>query len=89
MNATPIHYTPTQQRIMRLLADGLPHHGIKEIKPLLPDAEHAGPNAVNMAITRLRAKLNTMGQTIVCELVNRRICFRYVILVAATSSAPQ
>jgi hypothetical protein len=81
--AAPTHYTPTQIKIMKLLSDGLPHHGVTEIKPLLPDGVLAGPNAVNIHIGRLRMKLLTMGQTIVCELVNRRICFRHVQLISA------
>lgn len=80
-----LKFTPTQARIMRLLSDGLPHHGKTEIKPLLPDGELAGPNAVNFHVSALRKKLHAMGknETILCEIVNRRICFRFVILVSA------
>ena len=88
MDIPGVKLTPTQTRIMRLLADGLPHHGKTEIKPLLPDGELAGPTAVRFHMSKLREKLVGRGETIICEIHNNRICYRYVILVSAPAQVP-
>ncbi len=72
-----------QVRVLQLLSDGLPHHGIKEIKPLLPDGTMNGGAAVCAMIRRIKDKLLPQGYTVVCELYNGRICYRYVKLVTA------
>lgn len=72
-----------QIKVMQLLADGLPHHGIKEIKPLLPDGELGGRGAVANMIFRIREKLKGSGYTVICELYQSRIHYRYVKLVFA------
>lgn len=81
-----IHFTPQEIRLMRVLADGLPHHGRTQLKPLLEDGElNAGHGALNAAISRLRTKLLRRHETIVCELKGTKVCFRYVKLVSAPS----
>lgn len=72
--------TPTQQRIIKLLSDGLPHTR-EEIHSLLDDAL-TELSAVRKHVCLVRAKLAGRGETILCELVNRRICYRHVRLLS-------
>ncbi len=68
-------YTPTQQRILDLLSDGLAHSK-RELFALLDD-ELAGRTAIRKHICLLR-KLLPLGQTILCVYEKRQIMYRMV-----------
>lgn len=78
-------FTPTERRILALLADGRPHPR-RAIHRLLPD--DLGPlSNVQPHISNLRAKLRDRGETIVCELARGYIAYRHVrLLVAPTGT---
>lgn len=76
-----IKWTPTQAAIVKLLSDGLPHTR-DEIYALLPDVWN-DLTVVKNHITRIRSRL-PLTQTIVCELLNRRIAYRHVRLLCGT-----
>lgn len=72
-------YTPTQQRILNVLADGMPHLRIELLGCLhdeLGDRTNLYPH-----LSRLRTLLRPQGQDIVCELQRRRVAYRWVRLL--------
>jgi hypothetical protein len=71
--------TPTQRRMLSLLADGRPHTR-RELHALLWDEQGALSN-IQPHLSRLRHTLRPKGQEIICEIVNRRICYRQVRLL--------
>lgn len=72
-------WTRTEERILALLSDGVPHTR-KEIHQLLWDDR--GPLAnIQQHLSNMRKRLRPVGKEIVCELVNRRICYRMVRLL--------
>lgn len=72
-------YTPTEQRILNLLADGLPHTRIEVFQCLWDDMGNL--SNIRFHLSRLRGKLHRLGETIVCEIRNRRICYRHIRLL--------
>jgi hypothetical protein len=75
-------YTPTQQAMLDVLSDGQAHTR-QELHACLPD--ELGPlSNINSHLCNTRKHLRPIGQDIVCELVNRRICYRHVRLLAST-----
>lgn len=71
-------FTRTEQRILDILADGKPH--------LRADLFHCVPDELghwhnlNIHLSNIRRKLPD-GETILCELRSRRICYRHVRLI--------
>lgn len=76
----PNAYTPTQQSILNVLADGRPHSRDELIGCLEDD--FANRKNLNVHLANLRARIRPVGRDIVCELVNRRICYRHVMLIS-------
>jgi hypothetical protein len=72
-------FTPTQQRMMNVLSDGLPH-SLKELVACL-DYELASPRGVAVHITFLRRKLRPIGQDVSCERLNHISYYRLVRLM--------
>lgn len=64
--APQVRFTPTQLRIVQLLADGKPHSR-KEIHELLWD-ETSDMTTIRYHISLARKSLALLGETIVCEL---------------------
>jgi hypothetical protein len=70
--------TPTQQRVLELLADGEPHEP-REIRTLLP--EDLGPLVnVRQHLSRLRRRLRPVGQDIRFERLGLQVAYRLVSL---------
>ncbi len=86
-------FTKTQQRILAVLSDGLPHLR-KELWATVPSVqgmaeEHQKEFArlqTNQYLVGLRSKLRIVGEDIVCEIVNRRLCYRHVRLLRSNGS---
>lgn len=74
-------FTETEQLIADVLADGRPHHR-DELRHCI-DGEFTSLKTVSFHLTMMRKKLRPIGQDIICELVNRRICYRQVRLLAS------
>ena len=79
-----LHPTPTQQRILNLLSDGRRHLRNEIVEECLCDTLSAR-GALNVQITGLRKILHPRGEDIICELNNRRICYRHVRLLNGTN----
>ena len=73
-------YTPTEQRIMNLLKDGLPKPS-RTIWQCLED-DMASMDAMRMHLSRIREKLKPLNHGILCEIYNRHVHYRYVILLS-------
>jgi hypothetical protein len=71
-------YTPTQKRMLQLLADGRSHTRA-ELKACLAD-ELGGWNNVQVHISRIRKQLRPKGQDILCVVANQKISYRQVRL---------
>lgn len=85
MRVGTIHYTPTEKRMLELLSDGKPHTR-KEMHGCLWD-EHSELTAIQIHISKIRHKLLTKGETIICELSGYRICYRHVRLINSSASS--
>lgn len=72
-------FTPTQADMIKMLSDGLPHTR-QELFTCLRD-DLARLQAINMHLSNCRKILRPRGEDIICELVNRRICYRHVRLL--------
>ena len=76
-----MEFTPTQQSILAILADGLSHRRLDVLKGL--NDSQAELNALHTHICMIRKKLRPMGQDIICELNGRAISYRHVRLLAS------
>lgn len=74
-----IHYTPIQQRILKVLSDGMRHHWT-EIRDAVGD-EYINKRNINNYMFLLRKKLRLLDQEIVCEIVGFALHYRHVILL--------
>lgn len=72
-------FTPTQVKILAVLADGLPHVR-DELSACMPD-ELAKRGSVRMHLYDLRKRLKKRGETIVCEWSYYKIFYRHVRLL--------
>jgi len=76
-------HTPTQGTMLRVLSDGFPHTR-EELHRCLPD--ELGPlSNIRAHLTSIRKRIRPLGQDVICELVNRRICYRHVRLLASAT----
>ena len=78
MSDGPAMLTPTEQRIMDLLGDGMPHTK-KEMVSCLADPM-GGEDNVKPHLHGLRKKLLAKNETVLCVLVDRRVKYRWVAL---------
>ena len=76
-------YTPTQQDLLQVLADGKSHHR-EELRKCLPDPLGNYGN-LNVHLTYLRRQLPP-GQVILCELVRRQIHYRHARLLGSPNT---
>lgn len=80
MTGVPIHFTPTQQRMLDVLKDGK-GHTLAELQACLDD-ELTEKKAVNVHLTYLRKKLRGLGRDVVAQLsfdeTGRRFLYRQV-----------
>jgi hypothetical protein len=84
MTRMPPKFTPTQRRIIALLADGLPHTR-REVFGCLDD-DLAQLSAIKRHLSVIRTMLRPVGQDIICELHRRSICYRHVRLLTDPSA---
>ena len=68
--------TPTQRRMLELLADGRPHTRA-ELHRLLWD-EQSSLGAVRRQLCEARKVVRAQGGEIICQLVNGYICYRHL-----------
>jgi hypothetical protein len=74
-------FTETQQILIAILKDGMPHHRT-ELRNAI-DGELTSFTNLQNHLSHIRKKLRPIGQDIICEFVNRRICYRHVRLLAS------
>lgn len=74
-----VKFSPTQQDLMEVLADGRPHRR-QELLDCLDDPEKSR-EMLKPYLYRLRKKLRVQGYDIDCVLKNRNVWFRLVGLV--------
>jgi DNA-binding winged helix-turn-helix (wHTH) protein len=70
-------YTPTQEKILVVLADGKPHSR-QELIDCLEDTIADRKN-LNVHLSNLRVRLRSIAHDVVCVLKNRKIFYRHVI----------
>jgi len=76
-------FTPTQQRILNVLSDGLPHPVDELVRCLNDDLStrrHVSPH-----LTALRKLLRYRGETIACIHNHRTPCYMHVRLLSSAS----
>lgn len=71
-------FTPTEWAMLVVLQDGLPHRR-EELHECLDPLSSMG--RVKAHVSSIRKKLLMRGETIICELNDRRICYRWVRLI--------
>lgn len=73
-----IDWTPTESRILAVLADGRPHSRAEILACL--DDELAMPTAIFFHISNIRKKLAPFGQTVLCLTSTRAqpVSYRHV-----------
>lgn len=74
-----IKFTPTQQKLLRVLADGNRHRR-RELLDAMGD-DQATPANLSTHLCILRKRLSDMGETILCEYYDRTINYRHVRLI--------
>lgn len=78
-----IQFTPTEQRIFKILEDGMPHLR-EDLYPCIEDQLADMPVVLNVHIGRMRRKLETIGQDILCILRHRKIGYQQVRLLSSS-----
>lgn len=86
-NGSSNGYTPTQSRLLAVLADGLPHSR-DELYGCLND-EQALPNTLNVHLTYLRAKLRQHGEDVMVRFIRGRPHYCHVNLRSEGLPDPQ
>jgi hypothetical protein len=76
-------FTPTERRILDVLADGEPHT-YADLLPVLDD-DMAAPSAMRQHISRLRDKLNPQGEEIVSQCFGIYNAYRRFKMLRITS----
>lgn len=76
-------YTPVQQRILAILADGMMHHK-EELYCCIDDELADKDNCLRSYISQIRLKLRPIGQDIVCQYHFKRFYYRQVRLLASS-----
>jgi hypothetical protein len=76
--SSPIHYTPCERRILKMLSDG-DRHLASELMSCLND-ELSLRSSLSTHIGNLRNKIPP-GQYIVCEISYKKTYYRHVILL--------
>jgi DNA-binding winged helix-turn-helix (wHTH) protein len=75
------HFTPQELRILAVLADGEAHHR-DELFAKCVDDQLSSPVALAMSISRLRKKLESRGEMILCAVNGKRqFEYRHVVLL--------
>jgi hypothetical protein len=77
-------YTPTQQRILAVLADGKPHRPV-DLRECLGD-DMAVHSTLRVHIYNLR-RLLPPGEAILCEYINRAAWYRHVRLLTPAGTS--
>ena len=75
MSDGPVMLSPTEQRLMDLLSDGLPHTK-KEMVPCLADPL-GGETNVKTHLHNLRKKLLPRNEAVLCVIVGGRIKYQF------------
>lgn len=76
-----LEFTVTQQKLIDILQDGLPHNRF-ELRDAI-DGELTSLTNMQNHVSHIRKKLRPIGQDIICELVHGRICYRHVRLLSS------
>lgn len=87
MTIKELKLTPTENRIVDMLSDGLPHSR-DQLMTCLYDDMGSYPN-LNQHLFHLRRKIAPTGIGIVCELVRRGIHYRMVRFLASACDGRQ
>ena len=74
-------YTETESKMLQVLSDGMPHRR-EELHACLWDEAGCLKN-ICIHISRLRKKLRSKGQHIVCEYADRTYHYRHIRLLRA------
>lgn len=72
-------FTDTQQRILRILADGEPHK--REELVLSFTDKVSNPKVLDNHLSAMRKELRRCGQDIICQFIKRSNHFRLIALV--------
>ena len=78
-----VDFTPVQQRMLAVLADGLPHTR-EEIHACLWDERGAMSN-IRFHISMIRKVLRPKGQDILIEYIKKKLHYRQVRLLASAT----
>lgn len=73
-------YTPTQRKMLAVLSDGLPHPRA-ELHACLND-ELQPHDHIHPHLDGIRKHIRPKGQDIICQLLNKRCCYRLIRLLA-------
>ena len=76
-------FTPTQNRMLDVLADGMAHTR-QELHACLSD-ELSAETSIQPHITHLRKRLRLKGQDILCEVAGRDVRYRHVRMLASAA----
>jgi hypothetical protein len=79
-------YTPTHQRILMLLSDGLPH-SLQELMECTDDGEFCSRKNIHTHLSMLRKKLQPRGEDIMCRRSGKDFLYRHVLLVGKFSDS--
>jgi hypothetical protein len=74
------NHTPTQRRMLAVLADGLPHRREEQAACLHDDLAPTG--AIRFHLANLRKSLQPQGLDILCVFHRRTLCYRLAGVVS-------
>jgi hypothetical protein len=74
-----VELSVTQQKIINLLSDGLPHK-FEELQQLMPD-DLADRRALSNHLAKIRTRIRPRGEDIICQFILRQRQYRHVRLL--------
>ena len=77
---TEVRFTPTQQAMLQVLSDGMPHRK-EDLYACLPEGYYSDMKAVVNMVSKMRKKLQPLGQDVICEYRYGVYMYRHVRLL--------
>lgn len=74
-------FTETEERVLRVLDDGLPHHPQELVEAIDTQADK---NTLSVHLVSIRKKLRPVGHDVLTEYIHHKAFYRHVMLICSS-----
>lgn len=78
-------FSPTQQEILGVLSDGMPHPREDVMRAIGLSSSESDRRLFGSHLVKIRRRLKRRGETILAQLLNRKVHYRHVRLLASAN----